>query len=190
MTASTVKRLAITSAERAGSRRLGAILGASDDLQRQARRWDAQHREHLKAGKLAKSRERAVVCCDCSTPFETASFTAKRCPACRPIASFKQRNKPGALAMRSRMALNRAVARGLLPKPSTLLCVDCGLPACDYDHRDYTKPLDVRADVPELQLTPRPRLSVQPRGPRRCVTACSSAALISCSAGRAVIRSG
>lgn len=34
--------------------------------------------------------------------------------------------------------------RNELPAPDTLVCVDCGKPAQAYDHRDYTKPLDVQ----------------------------------------------
>jgi hypothetical protein len=33
---------------------------------------------------------------------------------------------------------------GLLPDPSVCACADCGKPARDYEHRDYTKPLDVQ----------------------------------------------
>lgn len=40
-------------------------------------------------------------------------------------------------------AVNLAVKRGELPPVKTLLCADCGAPACDYDHRDYAKPLEV-----------------------------------------------
>jgi hypothetical protein len=36
-----------------------------------------------------------------------------------------------------------AVRCGELPSARTLLCVDCGRPAFDYDHRDYDRPLDV-----------------------------------------------
>lgn len=33
---------------------------------------------------------------------------------------------------------------GLLPHlDGSIACVDCGAPACDYDHRDYNKPLEV-----------------------------------------------
>lgn len=41
------------------------------------------------------------------------------------------------------IAVRKAVRAGMLPKASTLACVDCGKPARDYDHRDYTKPLEV-----------------------------------------------
>lgn len=41
-------------------------------------------------------------------------------------------------------AVSRAIKKGDLPKlDGTIACVDCGKPACDYDHRDYSKPLQV-----------------------------------------------
>jgi hypothetical protein len=39
--------------------------------------------------------------------------------------------------------VGRAVRAGALPKLSDLACIDCGSDAAVYDHRDYTKPLDV-----------------------------------------------
>ena len=39
--------------------------------------------------------------------------------------------------------VHRAVRRGLLPKASDLVCVDCGVAAVEYDHRDYNRPLAV-----------------------------------------------
>lgn len=38
-----------------------------------------------------------------------------------------------------------AIKKGNLPKPTVLLCVDCGSDAHEYDHRDYTQPLKVDA---------------------------------------------
>lgn len=38
-----------------------------------------------------------------------------------------------------------AVRRGVLPLVSTLTCEDCGRAGEVYDHRDYTKPLQVVA---------------------------------------------
>jgi hypothetical protein len=37
----------------------------------------------------------------------------------------------------------KAKADGLLPFAKNCICVDCGEPACDLDHRDYNKPLQV-----------------------------------------------
>ena len=39
----------------------------------------------------------------------------------------------------------RAKRRGDLPPPATQACADCGLPATEYDHRDYRDPLCVEA---------------------------------------------
>lgn len=55
--------------------------------------------------------------------------------------------KAALLAARGGCAAHRAVRdailRGDLPPAKTQVCVDCGLPAHDYDHRDYGKPLAV-----------------------------------------------
>jgi hypothetical protein len=37
----------------------------------------------------------------------------------------------------------RAIRLGNLPHPSNFPCADCGGAAKEYDHRDYSKPLDV-----------------------------------------------
>lgn len=39
--------------------------------------------------------------------------------------------------------VSRAIRDGVLVHPSKLHCVDCGKQACEYDHRDYNKPLQV-----------------------------------------------
>lgn len=39
--------------------------------------------------------------------------------------------------------VNKMVRKGLLDSPRKFSCVDCGRQACDYDHRDYNKPLEV-----------------------------------------------
>lgn len=42
-----------------------------------------------------------------------------------------------------RREIVKAIRHGVIPNAKTLTCVDCGEPAFDYDHRDYTKPLAV-----------------------------------------------
>lgn len=39
--------------------------------------------------------------------------------------------------------MGSAKRRGVLPDPKKLICADCGMSAQAYDHRDYSKPLDV-----------------------------------------------
>jgi hypothetical protein len=41
-------------------------------------------------------------------------------------------------------AVSCAIKRGDLPPPSNFKCTDCDKPAAQYDHRDYSKPLDVQ----------------------------------------------
>jgi hypothetical protein len=44
---------------------------------------------------------------------------------------------------RAHRAVRRAVMSGALRPAPAYYCVDCGNQASEYDHRDYTKPLDV-----------------------------------------------
>jgi hypothetical protein len=38
-----------------------------------------------------------------------------------------------------------AIKQGILPNlDGSIACVDCGVPAQEYDHRDYGRPLDVQ----------------------------------------------
>ena len=37
----------------------------------------------------------------------------------------------------------RAIRKGLLPSARIFGCTDCEAPAIEYDHRDYSKPLQV-----------------------------------------------
>ena len=41
-------------------------------------------------------------------------------------------------------AIKKAIGSGELPPAKACACVDCGGKAFDYDHRDYSKPLDVQ----------------------------------------------
>lgn len=59
----------------------------------------------------------------------------RRCVRCQNIVHTKQKKAIGQVAA--------AIRRGLLPPAKTLVCVDCGAQARDWEHRDYNKPLDV-----------------------------------------------
>jgi len=42
------------------------------------------------------------------------------------------------------MAVKKSIDDGhIAPLDGSIACVDCGKPATVYEHRDYTKPLDV-----------------------------------------------
>ena len=61
------------------------------------------------------------------------------------LAHFKtyKQNNPEKYAAHN--AVNNAIKRGDLPQVSTCDCVDCGVPAVEYHHEDYSKPLEVVA---------------------------------------------
>lgn len=63
------------------------------------------------------------------------SKPARSCFACM------TKRKPYVLA--ALRAVHRAVEAGRLKNILRQFCVDCGAPAWEYDHRDYSKPLDV-----------------------------------------------
>jgi hypothetical protein len=50
-----------------------------------------------------------------------------------------------AMVRPARLAVARAISAGKLPRlDGAILCVDCGKPATEYDHREYARPLDVQ----------------------------------------------
>jgi hypothetical protein len=84
-------------------------------------------------------------CIDCGA---RACMDQWRCRSCDSALSL--------LRIRVRGVLVRAIKRGDLPSAKESICVDCEGPAFDYDHRDYSRPLDV---------TPVCRKCNQRRGP-------------------------
>jgi hypothetical protein len=63
-------------------------------------------------------------------------------PCERPGSLRRRRERPFIRA--ASLIVQRAIRRGVLPKPSTLACTDCGDPASVYDHRFYSSPLLVQ----------------------------------------------
>lgn len=60
---------------------------------------------------------------------------------------------------RAHSAVSLAVARGQLPRAKELVCLDCGGPANDWDHRDYAKPLEVEPVCRSCNLLRGPALN-------------------------------
>ncbi len=76
-------------------------------------------------------------CCDCGAAKGPGAHAfSARCKPCGDHFS-------GWMFAANR-AINRAKARGELKPASRYSCVDCGSQARDWEHRDYTKPLDVQ----------------------------------------------
>jgi len=68
------------------------------------------------------------------------TFAGKWCRAC----SAKINREADAVKGRPHYEVYKAKKAGTLPAlDGSIACVDCGRPASCYDHRDYSKPLDV-----------------------------------------------
>lgn len=76
-------------------------------------------------------------CSRCGTDISARYSTARTCLDCY----YKWGVFNG--ARKAYAQVTAAIKKGLLPHPSQCVCADCGKPARDYDHRDYSKPLAV-----------------------------------------------
>lgn len=79
----------------------------------------------------------ARLCIHCGADISSRHYHARQCFDCY----GKWAKRTG--AAKATAAVNSAVRQGLLAHPSTCECADCGKPASDYDHRDYSQPLAV-----------------------------------------------
>lgn len=77
-------------------------------------------------------------CLQCGCDISERHYHAKYCLPC----SAERQKNPAAVA--AHRIVSDAIKRGELDHPRTLVCADCSKPATDYDHRDYSKPLDVQ----------------------------------------------
>ena len=74
-------------------------------------------------------------CVDCGAPNSNGHPMTQRCKPC--AANFYEH------LTRANRAVQREIAHGRMQKAAALTCVDCGGQARDWDHRDYSKPLQV-----------------------------------------------
>jgi hypothetical protein len=79
------------------------------------------------------------ICLGCGKKFWRAASVMDICVLC----SYEREKVRVRVRYKSRLAVAKAVKNGDLPRPDKCKCVDCGKRAFCYDHRDYTKPLDV-----------------------------------------------
>jgi hypothetical protein len=88
---------------------------------------------------MAKHWRHLGVCVDCSVEA-LISYRGGRCEPCARKRYVDLRKTRFA----AQYAVLKARRQGLLPALNgSIACVDCGEPAAHYDHRDYSKPLDV-----------------------------------------------
>lgn len=87
---------------------------------------------------LAKKPRKPIQFCKaCSQPYLGKLTVQTYCKPCKPSISKAQ--------IAAVITVRKARLAGDLPPPNKLKCVDCGKPAYCYDHRDYSKPLQVDA---------------------------------------------
>lgn len=75
-------------------------------------------------------------CWDCGAYISTAR---NRCPTCSAARGYFTPR----VATDAHKVVRAAIITGVLPPAKSLRCADCGAQAQQYDHRDYSKPLDV-----------------------------------------------
>lgn len=80
-----------------------------------------------------------------------------KCRACEPI------RREDSVQYRAHKAVAEAIRRGELPRPSSKCCTDCGSPATCYDHRDYSRPLEVQAVCRRCNALRGPALTSEAR---------------------------
>lgn len=86
----------------------------------------------------------SFTCCKCGQAESVRGGGAKFvCSACKPKQPLFFYRSNGRKEAGSAVAL--AIREGRLVRPATLSCVDCGVSAEQYDHRDYGQPLNVEA---------------------------------------------
>lgn len=84
-------------------------------------------------------------CKHCQEDITDYRWTLRICSECDKIPLNKRnlRSVPANHNEKARAITLYAVRIGFLPPPTIHKCTDCGRPAECYDHRDYTKPLEV-----------------------------------------------
>jgi hypothetical protein len=79
---------------------------------------------------------RSFVCIRCLRP--TTRHHNARSGMCEPCMDGHREE-----SLRATSEVSKAIKRGHMKPAREHVCVDCGATARDWDHRDYTKPLDV-----------------------------------------------
>lgn len=76
-------------------------------------------------------------------------------------------NPSRAAQLAAHLAVTLACRQGVIKRAKEMACVDCGRPAAHYDHRDYSKPLEVEpvcGKCNSLRGPARGHVLVSPRG--------------------------
>lgn len=132
------------------SRRLHAILGKPSPARIDLGAFLVEERAKRSAERLKAKREYARAWGRAHAE-QYRTYARERYALLREDPEFRRRTaesrkrwaatKP--LARRAQKLVQSRVRSGVMPSASELDCADCGRPATDYEHRDYTKPLEV-----------------------------------------------
>ena len=92
---------------------------------------------------MSKFQTTSQVCAGCGDQFAQTSGgrRASRCGVCR--TEMHQFRLHGSGRYASNLKLRSAIRHGHVKPAIEFKCVDCGVPAQCYDHRDYNHPLSV-----------------------------------------------
>lgn len=102
-----------------------------------------------------KNRSHSSSCCRCRRIAENKALPDVFCALCEkavprdrklisPYCSLECATETRRIGQRAVSVVQAQIRKGAMPKLSgSIACVDCGAPAEHYDHRDYSKPLDV-----------------------------------------------
>lgn len=106
-------------------------------------RCGRMHGAHSDVCLYCKREEEAAVrpvvpCALCGEPFPRTRNGARS-----PYCSSECASTVTEARAKVMSAVAKAVRLGEIPPAKTLMCVDCGKPASDYDHRRYLEPLFV-----------------------------------------------
>ena len=85
------------------------------------------------------------ICGQCGGRIEAGrSAIALYCGTCVAKRKGAMKRERSHYQLLANAYVTAAIRHGdLSPLDGSVLCVDCGKPASEYDHRDYTRPLDV-----------------------------------------------
>lgn len=80
-------------------------------------------------------------CLDCGADITKSHWNRRYCELCSVGNAFYRRYVNG--QQDAVIAVNRIVSAGAISMARSCKCVDCGRDAHAYDHRDYSRPLDI-----------------------------------------------
>lgn len=131
--------------------------------QRLVLRWDRVFRTWIQAGDYRGPYRRLLPCRGCGKQALITNWTKELCPICKETHWLAVAAGIWKVQRRAHAAVNKAIAAGDLHSlDGSVACIDCGAVATCYDHRYYSKPLDVQPVCKSCNKTRGHALDVAP----------------------------